>query len=139
MLDEKDQKIIGILKQNSRLSIRKIAKKAQLRPSTVHQRIQKLIKTGVIEKFTVKLDNKAVDENFIVFLLITTSEDLPPLFFQNKHIKDVFGITGEFDLILKLKFKDIEEFNDYLIKLRKNKTIQKTMTMVVTTNIKEEL
>lgn len=139
MIDNKDQKIIGALKQNSRLSIRNLAKKTQLRPSTIHQRIQKLIKSRVIERFTVKLNNRLVDENFIVFLLINTAEDLPSSFFQNQRVKEVFGVTGEFDLILKLKFRDIEQFNDYLINLRKNKTIQKTLTMVVTTDIKEEL
>lgn len=138
-MDDKDQKIIEILKKDSRLSIRNIAKKTKLRPSTVHQRIQKLVKNNVIEKFTVKLNNEAVEESFIAFLLIITSEDLPASFFNDSHIKDAFGITGEFDLVLKLKFRDITEFNNYLINLRKNKTIQKTLTMVATTNLKEEI
>ena len=76
MLDKKDIKIINTLKQNSRESIRNIAKKTNLRPSTVHQRIQKLVKNEVIEKFTLKLDNKAVEENFIVFVLIKTEKDI---------------------------------------------------------------
>ena len=138
-LDYKDIKIIEILKQNSRLSIRDIAKKSQLRPSTVHIRIQKLLKNKIIEKFTLKLNNKAVKQDFIVFMYIITSEDLPSNFFQNDHIKEAFGITGEFDLFLKLKFRDISQFNDYIISLRKNKSITKTITNVVTANIKEEL
>ena len=139
MLDSKDKKIIALLKQNARLSIRDIAKKAQLRPSTVHQRIQKLLREGIIEKFTLKLNNEKVGENFIVFLLVTTRKDLPSIFFKNEHIKEVFGITGEYDLILKLKFSDINEFNSYLINLRKNEIIEKTLTMVATTMLKEEL
>lgn len=138
-MDAKDQKILDILKQNSRLSIRNIAKKTQLRPSTVHQRIAKLIKSNIIERFTVKLNNEKVGEGFIVFLLITTKEDLSSSFFQNKHVKEVFGVTGEFDLLLKLKFENINQFNDYIISLRKNKTITKTVSMVSTINIKEEV
>lgn len=138
-LDNKDLKIINTLKENSRLSIRDIAKSTQLRPSTVHQRIQKLIKNKIIEQFTLKLNNKAVQEDFIVFMNITTNQDLPPNFFNNKHIKESFGITGEYDLLLKLKFKDISEFNDYIISLRKNKAITKTITNVATVNIKEVL
>lgn len=138
-LDIKDHKIINLLKDNSRLSIRDIAKKTQIRPSTVHQRIQKLIKKNVIEKFTLKLNNDAVNQNFIVFMYLTTKQDLLPSFFENKYIKESFGITGEYDLLLKLKFKDIIEFNKYIIGLRKNKAITKTITNVVTVNIKEEL
>lgn len=139
MTKEKDLKIIEVLKENSRLPIRDIAKKTGLRPSTVHDRITKLKKDNVIEKFTLKLNNKAVDENFIVFMFLITSNDLEPGFFKSKYIKEVFGITGEYDLILKLKFKDIEQFNKYIIGLRKNKDIKKTQTMIATIDIKEEV
>jgi DNA-binding Lrp family transcriptional regulator len=139
MLLDKDVKIIDVLKQDARLSIRDIAKKTSLRPSTVHDRISKLKKDNVIEKFTVKLNNQAVGENFIVFLFVTTSRDLDSTFFNNKHIKEVFGITGEYDLVLKLKFKDIEEFNKFIISLRKNTAIKKTQTMIATIGIKEEI
>jgi DNA-binding Lrp family transcriptional regulator len=138
-IDQKDHKIISVLKENSRLPIRDIAKKTQLRPSTVHLRIQKLVEEKVIEKFTLKLNNKAIGQDFIVFMFISTSEDLPDTFFKNQHITESFGITGEYDLLVKLKFRDISQFNDYIIALRKNKTITKTITHVVTVNLKEEL
>ena len=139
MLQDKDKKILDVLREDSRLSIRDIAKKTSLRPSTVHDRITKLKKDNVIEKFTVKLNNKAVSENFIVFMFLTTSKDLEENFFNNKHVKEVFGVTGEYDLVLKLKFKDIEEFNKYIISLRKNNSIRKTQTMIATIGIKEEI
>ncbi len=139
MLDSKDTKIISALKQNSRESIRDIAKKTNLRPSTVHQRMQKLVKNKVIEKFTVKLDNKAAAENFIVFVLIKTGDDIDNRVFNHKNIKEVFGVTGEHDLILKLKFKDVEEFNNFIIKFRKEHNLRETMSMVATTTVKEEI
>lgn len=141
-IDDKDNKIIEILKQNSREPIREIAKITKIRPSTVHQRIQKLIENNVIEKFTIKLNNKDVGENFIVFMLVkgTSTEYIDNKVLNNKHVKEVFGITGEYDLIIKLKFKDIGEFNDFVLNFRKEKKeIQSTITMIVTTNLKEEV
>ena len=141
-IDDKDRKIIEVLKQNSRKPIREIAKITKIRPSTVHQRIQKLIDNKVIEKFTIKLNNKAVGENFIVFMLVkgTTTEYIDNKVLNNKHVKEVFGITGEYDLIVKLKFKDIDEFHDFVLNFRKEKKeIQSTITMIVTTNLKEEI
>lgn len=140
-IDNKDLKIIEILKQNSREPIKTIAKKTGIRPSTVHQRIQRLIKKDVIDKFTVKLNDKAIGENFIAFLLIkgTTSEYITSKFLNSKNVKEVFGVTGEYDVLVKLKFKDVDEFNDFIIKFRKeNKGIQATLSMVATANIKEE-
>ena len=59
---------------------------------------------------------------------------------NNKHVKEIFGITGEYDLLIKLKFKDVEEFHEFVLDFRKqNKEIQSTLTMVVTTNLKEEI
>ena len=141
MIDKKDIPIIEALKENSRLSIRDIAKKTRLRPSTVHQRIIKLKESNVIEKFTLKLNNKAVGENFIVFMLIKTKPNviLDSKAMQNEHVKEVFGLTGEYDLLLKLKFNGIDEFNDFVLKFRKEQQIEATLTMVVTANIKEEL
>ena len=141
-IDNKDQKIIDILKRDSRAPIREIAKNTKIRPSTVHQRIQKLIENNVIEKFTIKLDNKAVGENFIVFMLVkgNTSDYIDNKTLNDRHVKEVFGITGEYDLLIKLKFKDVEEFHQFIIDFRKDKKeIQSTLTMVVTTNLKEDI
>ena len=141
-LDHKDHEIIGLLKENSRLSVRDIAKKTGIRPSTVHQRVKKLKESNVIEKFTLKLNNKAIGENFIVLMLVSgkPTEYVGESLLAHKNIKEVFGITGEYDMVFKLKFKDVEEFNDFVLNFRKlNKNVQKTLTMVVTTTLKEEL
>lgn len=141
-LDKKDNAIIGVLKENSRLAIRDIAKKTNIRPSTVHERIKKLVKEGVIEKFTLKLNNQAVGENFIVFMLIKggTTEYVNNKIINNNCVKEIFGVTGEYDLLLKLKFKDVEEFNKFLIKFRREqKGVRQTLTMVATVNVKEEI
>ena len=141
-LDKKDHLILEILKENSRLAIRDIAKKTGIRPSTVHDRIKRLSKKGVIEKFTLKLNNKAIGKNFIVFMLIKggTTEYVNNKIINDEHVKEIFGITGEYDLLLKLKFKDVEEFNKFLIKFRKEQRgVRQTYTMVTTASIKEEV
>jgi DNA-binding Lrp family transcriptional regulator len=141
-IDNKDAKIIDILKQDSRLPIREIANLTKIRPSTIHQRIQKLVESKVIEKFTIKLNNKAVGENFIVFMLVkgTTGEYIDNKILNNKHVKEAFGITGEYDLLIKLKFENVDEFHEFILNFRKEKKeVQSTLTMVVTTNLKEEI
>jgi Lrp/AsnC family leucine-responsive transcriptional regulator len=141
-LDDKDHKIIEQLRLNSRSSVRDIAKATELRPSTVHERIKRLINEKVIERFTLKLNNEAIGESFIVFMLVSgtpTSYVGAPIL-SNPHIKEVFGVTGECDMLMKLKFKDVAEFNDFVIKFRdENKEVTKTVTMIGTVNLKEEL
>ncbi len=140
-MDKKDTAILELVKQNSRHSVREIAKETGIRPSTVHQRLLKLKKEGVIERFTVKLDNHKVGEGFIVLMLVKTkpSVQIGGKVFYDNHIKEVFGITGEYDILIKMKFKDVAEFNEYIIKFRKEQQVETTLTMVVTANIKEEM
>ncbi len=138
-MDKKDKKILVELKQNSRASVRDIAKKTGIRPSTVHLRINKLKEDDVIEKFTVKLNNEKVNEDFIVFVLLRSKKEIDNKVFKVNAVKGVFGITGGYDLLMKLKFSNINEFNKFIIDFRKQNDLTKTLTMVSTAVIKEEL
>lgn len=142
LLDKKDVKIIEVLKENSRASIRDISKATKIRPSTVHQRIKKLLENEIIKKFTVYLDDDKVGEGFTVFMLISGSPEryLDDKFLKNDHVKGIYGITGEYDLLLKMKFKDMNAFNEFLLNFRENysKHISKTLTMVQTVKLKDE-
>jgi DNA-binding Lrp family transcriptional regulator len=141
-LTDKDHTIIAILREDSRISLRALARQAKLRPSTVHDRLKRMQKSGIIEKFTLKLNNAAVGESFIVLMLVSgkPTQYIRDEMLKDKHVKEVFGITGEYDIMMKLKFKDVVEFNDFVLNFRKkNKDVQKTLTMVATKTLKEEI
>lgn len=140
IMDEKDMKILEILKANSRTSIRDIAKVTDIRPSTVHNRIKKFKEDGVIERFTIITNDEKIGEGFVVFMLIsgTSEKYLDSRFQRNPHIKEIYGITGEYDLLIKAKFKDMKDFNDFLIDFREkyHNNLNKTITMVQTVKLK---
>lgn len=142
LLDKWDFKIISILKNNARASIREISKATGIRPSTVHQRIKRMQMDGMIERFTVKLNDDKVGEGFCVFMLISGTPEryLDEKFLKNHHVKGIYGITGEYDLLIKMKFNDMNEFNVFLLDFRENysQSITKTLTMVQTVQLKEE-
>lgn len=141
-LDRKDQKILDELKENSRASIREISKTTGIRPSTVHQRIRRMTENEIIEKFTVRLDDEKVGEGFCVFMLISGSTEryLGDSILKNEQVKGIYGITGEYDILLKMKFKDMKAFNDFLLDFREShsKYISKTLTMVQTVKLKDD-
>ena len=139
MIDKSDKKIISELKKNSRATLKELSLKTKLRPSTIHSRIQDLIKDNTIEKFTIKTDDKKTGEDFIVFILINSNKKIPDSFFRKNEIKDVFGITGSYDIIMKCKFSNISIFNEFILELRNLDEIQNTLTMISTIKIKEEI
>ena len=140
-LDDKDLAILAHLERDARVSVRKLGKLTDIRPSTVHNRIQRLVKSGVIQRFTVKLDPEKLGENLTVFMLVAGALDkyFDDKFMKNKSVLAVHGITGEYDLLLKLRFKDMKQFNKFVIDFRErfSKSITKTITMVQTARLKE--
>jgi len=140
--DPKDVKILRILKKDARATIRHISKSTGIRPSTVHQRLVKLFKDGTIKRFTIDIDEKKVGLNFTVYMLIAGKLDkyLDTEIIGNQNLVELSGITGEFDLIMKLKFHDMDEFNAFLITFRERYAdkVTKTITMVQTICLKDE-
>jgi DNA-binding Lrp family transcriptional regulator len=69
-LDNLDIKILKKLQENSRLSYNEIAKHVHTSTPTVKSRVERLLKLGVIEAFTIKINHeKLQDANFLIALL----------------------------------------------------------------------
>jgi DNA-binding Lrp family transcriptional regulator len=139
-LDDKDWLLLKHLKTDSRLSVRNLAKKTKIRPSTVHQRIKRLSDLGIIQAFTIKLDHEKIGENLTVFMLVSGTLDryFDDKFMNSEHIEEISGITGEYDLLMKLRFKNMNQFNKFVIEFRErySRSISKTITMVQTVALK---
>ena len=95
-IDEKDLKILDVLRKNSRLSTRKIAKKTNLPISTVHFRLRNL-KKRVIKKFTISLDYSVLNIKFKAYILIKV--DLKELKKKNKTQKDIIKKISKYNCV----------------------------------------
>ena len=135
-LDAKDLKIVELLKKDARLSVRKLAKLTGLKPSTVHVRIQKLLKEKIVE-YSVKVSSDALNENFVGFVFISTDKELEKETFSDSKIKEVFSITGEYDTLVKARCRDSADFNSLVSKLKSKPGIKKMLTNVAMGTIKE--
>lgn len=141
-ISEKDLKILRVLRKDARSTIRGISKKTDIRPSTVHQRMTKMIDRNVIKRFTVEVDEELLGFDLTVFMLVSGTLDryLDTEILKKDNVMEVSGITGEYDLLLKLKFRNMKEFNDFVIEFREkySEKIHKTVTMVQTISLKTE-
>ncbi len=141
-LDKKDLKIIEILKQNSKQTTSQISKKFNIPITTVHNRIKKLEKLGIIKNYTVVLDYKKLDQGILSYILVSVMYTLPnekkidqeEIAKEIKKIgaEEVSIVTGGTDLIVKVRVKDVEELNEFVIKkLRNIDGVDKTQTLIV--------
>lgn len=142
-MDDKDRKIIDILKDHAEFTTRQISKKTLLPITTVHNRIQKLKKENIIRKYTVKLDSVALERNFVAYVLVSANLEL--LKKKDKTQYDLVNdikkfyfveradiVTGGTDLVVIMRVKDVQEFDDCLLnKLQLVEGIDKTQSLIV--------
>lgn len=143
MLDEKDKKILGVLRENAKSSIKEVSKRTQLPITTVHNRIKKMEKNGVIKKYTVVLDKKKLGKEISAYVLASidhgalrklkiTSDSLLKKIRNYNNVDIADPITGEYDIIIKISVEAIEKLDTFVTKyLRNLEGISRTQTMVV--------
>ena len=141
VFDDKDDTILEVLKENSSLSIGQISHKTGIPVATVHNRIKKLKKLGIIEKYTILINRSKLGRKMVAYILIQAAPNSDHIVLLTNIIKhdlveDGSAITGAFDLILKVRVADIEELDRFVLKyLRTFKEIAQTQTMIAFQNI----
>ena len=142
MLDRKDEKILKELKRDAKQTSKQISNRTLIPITTVHNRIKKLEKLGIIQNYTIQLNDKRLGtiSAFVMatinHLFLKSDEDSQKDLFQelNSHpeVEYTGMLTGGHDIMLKVRVKNISELDEFVIKtLRKMNGIEKTQTMIV--------
>lgn len=71
-LDATDVAILRLLQQNARVSTAEIARRIELAPSAVHQRIRVLEEEGIVEGYGCALNARALGFGLVAYLRIQT-------------------------------------------------------------------
>ncbi len=142
-MDNKDEKILELLKGNSKLRTSQISKKLLMPITTVHNRIKKLEKEGIIKKYTLELNNKKLGKAIAAYVHINvdythlrdlkiSQHDLAKKIRQHECVENADVVAGGTDIIIKVRVKDIEDLDLFVIKyLRNIEGVEKTQTMVI--------
>jgi Lrp/AsnC family leucine-responsive transcriptional regulator len=117
-IDGKDHRIISILTKDARKSLREIASEVKLSPSSVRNRITRLIDLGVIERFTIDVDYKKLGFEIQVAVLVTVmpgaSEELYKTLCKFDKVSEVYWTAGPANFICIVRVKNMEEFASFL-------------------------
>ena len=71
-IDNFDVKIIDILKYDSSRPFVDIAKEIGISDASVHNRVKKMVAVGIINKFTINVNNNLLGYDHLVFIGIKT-------------------------------------------------------------------
>ena len=123
-LDDKDFLILSTLKNNAKLSTKEISKNLLMPLTTIHNRIKKLEKTGVIRNYTINVNDRAlgtisayvmvtVDYN-ILKLRNATQYELVKAIKTNPWVEQTSMVTGTHDVIIKVRVKNVQELDEFV-------------------------
>ncbi len=142
-LDDIDVEILKIINDDVRTSYRQISRDLEVSVGTIHNRIDKMDKTGVIRKFSPIINHERL--GFVLTTIIGVRvkggklKNWEEKTFFNKNVLAIYDVTGDYDAILIAKFKDIDELNAFIKELSKDSVIERTYTQTVLETIKEDI
>ena len=121
-MDATDKKLLKLLQTDCKSTTKEFSMKLNLSVTAIYERIKKLEKEGIISSYVALLNRNKIEKSFVVFCqikLIQQSKDFI-LDFEKEVIKfneilECFNVSGDYDYILKIVVKDMEEYRDFLV------------------------
>ncbi|MEW6604862.1 MAG: Lrp/AsnC family transcriptional regulator [Thermoproteota archaeon] len=143
LLDDINLRIIDMLTQDASRPFVDIAKELGISDATVHMRVRRLVAAGIIRRFTIATDSKLLGYDHLAFMGINMKEgaadEVTAQLSQYDEILEIHEIHGRFDLLLKVRARNLEEMRDIVVnKIRRLPQITDAELMTVLKTIKEE-
>ena len=143
-MDIIDIKILNILKENARTKASAIADEIDLSISAVTERIKKLEQSGVIDKYTLIVNQKKIGND--ISAVMEVSIDHPNhidsfINFVNEtpNIISCYCVTGDYDFILKIMIDSSEGLEQLYRMVKGFEGVKATKTYIILKNIKNDL
>jgi Lrp/AsnC family leucine-responsive transcriptional regulator len=143
LIDETDERILALLERDAKMRVHLIAKKLGIPASTAHHRIKRMEREGVIAGYAVRKDYRkmgfGIKAHVLVFVDVTqlkkmkrTQQDICSALGRVAGVESAEIITGEADLLVAVRAKDMDEFRKTLLgKIQAIEGITETKTMMV--------
>jgi Lrp/AsnC family transcriptional regulator for asnA, asnC and gidA len=143
VLDNVNLQILDILVKDSSTPFVQIAKQIGISDATVHLRIRKLKDQGIINKFTICLNNNILGFDLLAFAGINIRPGVADQVIEGlsnlDEVLEVHELHNKFDLFLKIRAKDLNHMRDIIEnKIRVLPNILETELMTVLKTNKEE-
>ncbi|RID93923.1 Lrp/AsnC family transcriptional regulator [Gemmobacter lutimaris] len=122
-MDDMDRRIIGLLAEDSRRALADIGGLVGLAPSSVNERIRRMVAAGVIRRFTVETDPSALDLPLLVFLRLVLRPEADATAFRqaiagHPRILECHHVTGAWPWLIKLRVETVAEIEVALDQIR---------------------
>jgi Lrp/AsnC family transcriptional regulator for asnA, asnC and gidA len=132
-MDEIDRKILQLLKENARMTYVDIGREVGLSEGAVRNRIQALVESGVIGRFTIEV---APSPDLRALIMISVNPAIPTSKVSTSirklsTIERIYEVTGEYDIVAVVLSPNIAGVNQSIEDIRGIDGVMKTNTMII--------
>jgi len=134
-LDLKDRQLVGLLRENARLSTTDLARRLSLSRTTVQARIERLERRAIIDGYTVRLgaafEGRMLEASVSI---ICTPRLTPRIEAELRKIPEVAGfvaVSGAYDLMATVAAETIHQLNAAIDQIGLLEGVERTMSQIV--------
>ena len=121
-LDAIDQRIVGELQDNARLTNVELAARVDLSPSPCLARVRALEQSGVINRYVTLLDPAKLGLNVSMFIQVSLEKQIEPALemFQAAissfpEVMECYLMTGDSDYLLRVIVPDMQALEKFIV------------------------
>ena len=142
-MDETDLAILNSIVKNARITISKMSQEIDVPDATISHRLKRL-EQAVIKGYTVILDPPTMGLEMTAIIIIQTETEkhgaVKIALSKLEEVSEVYSVSGEYDLLIKLWAHDMEELNHVInSKIRSIDGVEDLTEMIVMERVKEEI
>lgn len=119
--DSIDRKLISQLQKDSKVTTKQLSLELNLSVTAVYERIKKLERVGVIEKYVAVVNKEKIGKSFMVFChikLVKHSNEYITKFesevVQFDEVLECYNISGDYDYILKVVVRNMKAYRSFI-------------------------
>lgn len=131
-LDETDVKILNAMLAMRETGYTAVAKKLELTPAAVQKRVKRMHARGIFLGTVPVLDLAKIGYGLTAIIKVSVSQgklvEEAQRWTQKRNTCSVYRITGDYDIIVIGKFKDMDELNDFTTEMNREGWVTKTNT-----------
>lgn len=121
-LDGTDIKILRLLQQNARLTLKEIGAQVNLSSTPVYERFRRLEREGYIRRYVAVLDVEKLNMGFTVYCSVKLKQQnqemaqgFAAVIRELREVTECYNISGRYDYLLKIQASSMKAYRDFIL------------------------